>query len=257
MRLILFCLCLCTLFIISCAQQPTEQSACELDSDCIPLPGCHPMECIYAEDAGIYQQPTICTEEFRFNAAYKPEDCECIDKDCINSNMYDTAQKQYITLDKEKCAVLLYQCVEPKQPFVDEKGCGCVQPEKEYCTTARPDLCTLEYAAVCGWFGPEVRCITYPCAQDYGNACLACADEKVAYWTEGECPALDCPDPQTDYQTALTYLEEAEQVVQTHSLCVNMLLKNGTMIHTMEPIIDDIFRQVDRCEECDIIIATE
>jgi hypothetical protein len=56
------------------------------------------------------------------------------------------------------------------------------------CTEPRTQACTKEYMPVCGWFGQDIQCIRYPCAADYGNKCMACADEKIAYWTEGECP---------------------------------------------------------------------
>jgi putative hemolysin len=59
------------------------------------------------------------------------------------------------------------------------------------CTTAQKNAqaCTLEYAPVCGWFNQTIQCFKYPCAATYGNKCQACADAKVAYWTNGECPA--------------------------------------------------------------------
>jgi hypothetical protein len=41
---------------------------------------------------------------------------------------------------------------------------------------------------VCGWFNQSIQCFKYPCAMNYGNKCMACAAENVAYWTEGECP---------------------------------------------------------------------
>ena len=51
------------------------------------------------------------------------------------------------------------------------------------------EICTQIYQPVCGWFDPEkIQCIRYPCAVTFGNSCLACMDEKVLYYTEGECP---------------------------------------------------------------------
>lgn len=54
------------------------------------------------------------------------------------------------------------------------------------------EICTEEYAPVCGWSDPEkIQCIKYPCAQTYGNICNACKDSNVAYYTFGECPTED------------------------------------------------------------------
>jgi len=58
-----------------------------------------------------------------------------------------------------------------------------------YCSSPRPEVCTEEYMPVCGWFGPDVQCIRYPCASTFGNGCLACSDINVAYYTPGECPS--------------------------------------------------------------------
>ena len=49
--------------------------------------------------------------------------------------------------------------------------------------------CITLYKPVCGWFDPaRIQCIKYPCAQTFSNGCYACIDQKVLYWTEGECP---------------------------------------------------------------------
>jgi len=50
--------------------------------------------------------------------------------------------------------------------------------------------CTLIYSPVCGWFDPvKIQCVRYPCAQTFSNGCSACSDDKVLYYTAGECPA--------------------------------------------------------------------
>lgn len=62
--------------------------------------------------------------------------------------------------------------------------------ERNYCTPEQKKaaVCTMEYHAVCGWFDQNIQCFKYPCAAIYSNPCMACSDDKVAYWTEGECP---------------------------------------------------------------------
>ncbi len=70
-----------------------------------------------------------------------------------------------------------------------------------------------------------------------------------------------CQQPQTDYQEAIQILNQGNviQITQTHALCIDITLKNETVIHTEEPVIDDIFKKIQECgDPCkDIIIATE
>ena len=70
----------------------------------------------------------------------------------------------------------------------NEKNPG--EKQRNYCTpeSKKADFCTQEYAPVCGWYNKEFNCIKYPCAETYSNQCHACKDEKVEYWTQGECP---------------------------------------------------------------------
>jgi putative hemolysin len=104
--------------------------------------------------------------------------------------------KNYVKRDLEECKLIKYSCVNEMEPFSDEYGCGCkkieIIPEEKLkavdCIQPRSQACTKEYMPVCGWFNQSIQCIKYPCAGEYGNKCMACADEKVAYWTEGKCP---------------------------------------------------------------------
>lgn len=49
--------------------------------------------------------------------------------------------------------------------------------------------CIEIYQPVCGWFDTErIRCNSYPCAKTFSNACFACSNKNVFYYTEGECP---------------------------------------------------------------------
>ena len=45
------------------------------------------------------------------------------------------------------------------------------------------------------------------------------------------------------------YVCEVENVVQTHSLAVNIILKNDIVVSTKEPRIDEIFRVISQCGE--------
>ena len=59
-----------------------------------------------------------------------------------------------------------------------------------------------------------------------------------------------CDSNQTlPWETALDVLSvcEVENVVQAHSLAVNILLKNDIVISTKEPRIDEIFRVIRSC----------
>ncbi|MFH1769977.1 MAG: hypothetical protein ABH828_00285 [archaeon] len=78
---------------------------------------------------------------------------------------------------------------------------GSLPPIEEHiCTDEEKaaEICTMEYAPVCGYkevecftepCPPEEQCITAPCppvGETYGNDCMACADD-VDYWVSGEC----------------------------------------------------------------------
>lgn len=62
--------------------------------------------------------------------------------------------------------------------------------KKVYCTSAQRGngACIQIFQPVCGWFDDSVQCVKYPCAETYSNSCFACMDEKVEYYTKGECP---------------------------------------------------------------------
>lgn len=79
----------------------------------------------------------------------------------------------------------------------DNQGPGIPSNETEgnltkyYCTneSRSADVCYELFQPVCGWFNPEkVQCIKYPCAKTYSNACFACQNTDVLYYTQGECP---------------------------------------------------------------------
>lgn len=60
-----------------------------------------------------------------------------------------------------------------------------------YCSSKaeeRPQVCTMEYLGVCGWFYKNVTCIKYPCAITSSTSCTACSNTNVEYVTLGDCP---------------------------------------------------------------------
>ncbi len=78
--------------------------------------------------------------------------------------------------------------------------------------------------------------------------------------------ATEKPDPtpypgEVDWETAIEILNsgEVEMVAQFHSLEVILTLKDGTEIRTIEPTIDAIFEEVQKCgQPCrEVLLATE
>ncbi|MBN2142432.1 hypothetical protein JW711_03810 [Candidatus Woesearchaeota archaeon] len=93
--------------------------------------------------------------------------------------------------DVKECPDGTFVSRDPENNCEFERCLDEGESDKTYC---RPEqrgediACTMEYNPVCGWFNEDIKCIKYPCAANYGNACGACSDEKVYYWTPGECP---------------------------------------------------------------------
>jgi hypothetical protein len=75
-----------------------------------------------------------------------------------------------------------------------------------------------------------------------------------------EIPPTPYPD-EVDWDTTVEILNtgEVEMIVQLHSLDVTLKMKDGSEIHTVEPQIDAIFNEIDKCgEPCSqIVMATE
>lgn len=60
--------------------------------------------------------------------------------------------------------------------------------EKNICREPRPEICTMEYAPVCGIFDETINCVKAPCGITFSNGCIACSNENIKYWISGECP---------------------------------------------------------------------
>lgn len=101
-------------------------------------------------------------------------------------------EKQYIGYGEE-CSRIKFICAPDKEFFSDEIGCGCesINDKKNFCPdeSRGEGFCITLYDPVCGWNGPEIKCIKYPCASTYSNSCNACQNEDVLYYTQGTCPS--------------------------------------------------------------------
>jgi hypothetical protein len=64
-----------------------EYLKCAHHDDCIPLPACHPHECINKKFQDNYNQPEICTTLYDNCAAYENNNCICQQGTCFNENL--------------------------------------------------------------------------------------------------------------------------------------------------------------------------
>lgn len=172
------------LFLLSCVQN--QSVACTADAKICPDgsavgrtgPNCEFAECPKPDDNGDAGVPG----------------CD-----------YSSEAKKYVGKGPEECNAIRFQCELNMEYFEDNCGCGCrvkgtgtaqnTTPNQDslkqnYCTPEQrnADACIQLYNPACGWFDPKrVQCIKAPCADTYSNSCFACMDDKVLYWTEGEC----------------------------------------------------------------------
>lgn len=111
---------------------PGDIYICSADSDCIPKPGCHPMECINLKYESMFKQPEMCTEIFMFSAAYTKEDCACENNLCINKNNHPASAEKACESDSD-CAcgkhIRTGDCFYGNKQYVDT-------------TSQCPDFCT-------------------------------------------------------------------------------------------------------------------
>jgi hypothetical protein len=139
--------------------------------------------------------PIACTEDAKMCA-----DGTAVGRDANNNCEFPACPEEttYVSESPEQCMVIKFMCVQGKQPFFNESGCGCEPIPAETpnegklqaidCTNPRPEACTKEYMPVCGQV--QVQCIRAPCdlvKQTFGNKCEACANSLTISYTKGAC----------------------------------------------------------------------
>ena len=85
----------------------------------------------------------------------------------------------------------------------------------ETCRSLNLDQCDARYSPVCAQWDTGIRCVQAPCPSSesrlYTNACLACRDERVQDFRDGECP--ERPEPEVGRR----YRVELDQLVGRHT----------------------------------------
>jgi len=120
MKKIIFTIAIIAIFLVSGCQEnkdnspvPEEQFQCVSDDDCIPLPSdCHSMICINKEYESDYKKPEVCTEIFALEAAYKPEDCLCVENKCVNKNLGRDNESNELSLEEARKIAEESECIE-------------------------------------------------------------------------------------------------------------------------------------------------
>ena len=141
--------------------------------------------------SGCSKTPLACTQEAKLCS-----DGTAVGRNGSNNCEFSAcpADKIYIGESPEKCQVIKFMCTEGRQPFFDDKGCGCevvnVTKGKLQAIDCveRAEMCTQEYMPVCGQV--QVQCIRAPCPpimQTFSNKCEACANNFTISYTEGAC----------------------------------------------------------------------
>ncbi len=79
---------------------------------------------------------------------------------------------------------LLFGCSQTDNPpAMDSAPAPADIPGIILCTDPRPEICTQQYAPVCGVHRDGTR-------KTYSNTCMACADAEVVGSLPGECPIV-------------------------------------------------------------------
>jgi len=109
----------------------------------------------------------------------------------------ENSSETYVGNSRAECSTIEFFCVQGYERFDDDHGCGCKPTniflnttEKHFCTSEQrqAEVCTEIYSPVCGYV--QVECIRAPCnpvPETFSNECFACGNERVQYFTKGEC----------------------------------------------------------------------
>jgi hypothetical protein len=93
---------------------PKDLASCKADTDCVPMPACHPMECINQKYASLYKKPDVCTLIFIQEAAYSAKDCVCAEGKCENKNKPKPEQRY----TEEESVMIAKQFVENSSTYL-------------------------------------------------------------------------------------------------------------------------------------------
>jgi putative hemolysin len=188
--------------------------SCSADSDC-ELPGVYAMQsnCPYNIKCIDEKCTVICPFPWgeNYDALHPNANKECDEcpqlmppgpNFCTDGTIIEGITDECGCRGPPRCE--LVACTEEAKICPDGSAVGRVAPDCEFapcpsgklkatdCTPEERDKsCTKELVPVCGWFdSTKIQCFAYPCAATYDNKCLACADDKVISWTEGDCPKV-------------------------------------------------------------------
>ena len=85
-----------TILILSgCGEETDNMFTCETDADCIPMPSCHPTQCIERTHESEFSMPAGCPETYIYTSAYEDKDCICNNGKCDNINLRTSYSSDY------------------------------------------------------------------------------------------------------------------------------------------------------------------
>ena len=132
-------------------------------------------------------RPRACTKEYVGVCGWYGPHVKCLNYPCaLNSATVCTACSNN---DVER--VTLGDCPFPESQVAIKESLiqnSAITYPKICDPNNRPRVCTKEYVGVCGWFGPHVKCLNYPCALNSATVCTACSNNDVERVTIGDCP---------------------------------------------------------------------